>query len=103
MVAHRPAVRQLESRRLMQVAADRGRVGRRSAAGAARWEDSDNQKVQMNKFLGSFSGFRLVLWLMAVGGVQQGSVVVGKVVGKVVGFLRATRRLGLCVGRALAG
>ena len=33
MVAHRPAVRQLESRRLMQVAADRGRFGRRPAAG----------------------------------------------------------------------
>lgn len=99
MVAHRPAVRQLESRRLMQVAADRGRVGRRSAAGAARWEDSDNQKVQMNKFLGSFSGLRLVLWLMAIGGVWQGRVVVREVVG----FLRATRRLGLCVGRALAG
>lgn len=37
--------------------------------------------------------------MMAVGGVQQGRVGVG--VGVV--FLRATRRLGLCVGRALAG
>jgi hypothetical protein len=53
----------------------------------------------MNKFLGSFSGLRRFLSLMAVGGVQQGRVVVGEAVG----FLRATRRLGLCVGRALAG
>ena len=37
--------------------------------------------------------------MMAVGGVWQGRVVVGEVVV----FLRATRRLGLCVGRALAG
>ena len=92
MVAHRPAVRQLESRRLMQVAADRGCVGRRPAAGRG--------EMRRSSVKSSYEQIsRLFLWMMAVFGVWQGRVVVGESVV----FLRATRRLGLCVGRALAG
>jgi hypothetical protein len=93
MVAHRPAVRQLESRRLMQVAADRGWVGRRLAAGRGEM----GGLIELKRSYEQIS--RRFLSMMAVGGVWQGRVVVGEAVG----FLRATRRLGLCVGRALAG
>ncbi len=100
MVAHRPAVRQLESRRLMQVAADRRRVDRRPAAGRGETRGL----IELKRSYEQIS--RRFLWMMAVGGVRRGRVVVGEAVG----FLQATRRLGLVcragpcrVGRSLDG
>jgi hypothetical protein len=57
MVAHRPAVRQLESRRLMQVAVDRGRAGRRPAAGRGETRGLIDLKCSFEQIS------RLVFWI----------------------------------------